>query len=92
MGSEPMTAEEMVREVFDCPTGPLEDCDRAASAEMLAYMMREHAAASVKPFREHITALNELLVCYRLGKLPSEALHRRLERSRAAIEEVRDGE
>ena len=47
MTEKKMTAEERVRDLFDHPTGPLEDCDRAACAELLVSLMKEHAAAAV---------------------------------------------
>jgi hypothetical protein len=37
------------------------------------------------PYKNRITALEDLLAHYRAGSRPSEALHRRLEQTRAAL-------
>lgn len=44
------------------------------------------AGRVVEPYRKRIEALEALLACYRTGRQPSEALHRRLEQTRAALE------
>jgi len=44
-----------------------------------------HDARVRAPYERRIAALDELLACYRTGHRPSEALHRRLETTRAAI-------
>jgi hypothetical protein len=39
----------------------------------------------IKELEERIEALEQLLVCYRVGKNPSEALHRKLEETKQAL-------
>ena len=39
----------------------------------------------IEEFEERIEALEQLLVCYRVGKNPSEALHRKLEKTKQAL-------
>lgn len=43
------------------------------------------AARATKPYRDRIEALEQLLACYRIGKPPSESLHRRLDKTRAVL-------
>lgn len=43
------------------------------------------AARVTEPWRKRAEALEALLACYRTGRQPSEALHRRLEKTRTAI-------
>ena len=40
----------------------------------------------IKNLDERIEALERLLVCYRVRKNPSEALHRKLEKTKQALE------
>lgn len=57
------------------------------SPEVVAALVREVVA-----LRERCDALAALLGCYRLGKRPPESLHKRLERSKDALDALDEGE
>lgn len=60
--------------------------ERARVAEELGVELHRTADLDdVTPYQRRIAALEDLLVCYRTGRQPSEALHRRLEATRAAL-------
>lgn len=42
--------------------------------------------AHAAEYKERVEALEALLVCYRLGKQPSEALHQKLAKTKKALE------
>lgn len=46
--------------------------------------------AEIDALLEQIDALQELLICYRVGKNPSERLHVKLERTKLREEQVRE--
>jgi len=46
--------------------------------------------ADNKRLRERLDAVEELNVCYRLGRQPSEKLHRKLEKTKQALKEKQD--
>ena len=50
----------------------------------------QSAEKRIKELEERIEVLEQLLVCYRVGRNPSEALHRKLEKTKQALE--KDGE
>jgi hypothetical protein len=47
---------------------------------------REALLAHARALRDALNAKEELLACYRVGKRPSEALWKRLEKARQAVE------
>ncbi len=53
-----------------------EDCDRQLN----------EAEKQILNLKARNEALEQLLVCYRVGKNPSEALHRKLEKTKQALE------
>lgn len=66
------TAMSLIRETGTC----------AVSEEEFAALYAEN-----EHLRARLDAVERLLVCYRIGKQPSEKLHRDLERTRRALAE-----
>ena len=64
------------------------ECD--ANAALIVEAVNSHAAlvAENAALRERVDALESLLVCYRVGKRPTEALLKKLDTTRAALGET----
>ena len=58
---------------------PVDNCPKQPTHRTTANCQR------IKELEERIEALEQLLVCYRVGKNPSEALHRKLEKTKQAL-------
>ena len=68
MGEPIPTAEERVRDLFEYPDGALEDCDRAACAELMVSLMERHASAAVAAVVRHTGRTAKCKVCgFRVG-------------------------
>lgn len=61
MGEPIPTAEERVRDLFEYPDRALEDCDRAACAELMVSLLEEHAAAAVKDLTAKVKQLRKVV-------------------------------